>query len=186
MDILSLDGHPNCITGSRITAIVLNWWILPIGRASAVQGPIECMVNFFYTTRTIWRPFKPILNILGPFFTLKDHFLPLRTIWDHIWPFWTMLDYCGWCWIIWDRLGQSWAIAIAICLSHSHLEPFRVIWSHLEPFGASWLYLPPTMGHILAWPYGKKTRHLTRQVNIYIYISIYLYIEATNMKKTIL
>ena len=29
---------PNCITGSRVTAILLNEWILPIGGASAVEG----------------------------------------------------------------------------------------------------------------------------------------------------
>ena len=39
----------------------------------------------------------------------------------------------------WDRLGQCWAIAMAICLIHSHLEPFGVIWSHLEKFEAVFL-----------------------------------------------
>ena len=37
-DILNLKGHPNCITGSRITAILLNGWNLPIGGASALEG----------------------------------------------------------------------------------------------------------------------------------------------------
>ena len=37
-EILNLEGHSNCITGSKVTAILLNWWILPIGRASAVKG----------------------------------------------------------------------------------------------------------------------------------------------------
>ena len=32
--ILNLEGHPNCITGSKVTAIWLNGWILPIGGAS--------------------------------------------------------------------------------------------------------------------------------------------------------
>ena len=27
--------HPNCITGSKVTAILLNGWILPIGGASS-------------------------------------------------------------------------------------------------------------------------------------------------------
>ena len=35
---LNLDGDPNCITGSRKTGILLNGWILPIGRASAVES----------------------------------------------------------------------------------------------------------------------------------------------------
>ena len=38
MEILNLEGHLNCITGSRVTAILLNGWILPIGGASAVEG----------------------------------------------------------------------------------------------------------------------------------------------------
>ena len=37
-EILNLEGHPNRITSSRITAILLNWWILPIGGASAMEG----------------------------------------------------------------------------------------------------------------------------------------------------
>ena len=37
-EILNLEGHPNRITGSRVTAILLNGWILPIGGASAVEG----------------------------------------------------------------------------------------------------------------------------------------------------
>ena len=30
--------HQNCITGSKVTAILLNEWILPIGGASDVNG----------------------------------------------------------------------------------------------------------------------------------------------------
>ena len=30
--------HPNRITSSKVTAILLSWWILPIGGASAVKG----------------------------------------------------------------------------------------------------------------------------------------------------
>ena len=37
-DILNLEGHRNCITGSRVTAILLNGWILSIGGASVVEG----------------------------------------------------------------------------------------------------------------------------------------------------
>ena len=36
-EILNLKAHPNCITGSKVTAILLNGWILPIGGASAVS-----------------------------------------------------------------------------------------------------------------------------------------------------
>ena len=34
-EILNLKGHPNCITGSKVTAIFLKEWILPIGGASS-------------------------------------------------------------------------------------------------------------------------------------------------------
>ena len=34
-DILYLEGHPNRITSSKVTAILLNGWILPIGGASS-------------------------------------------------------------------------------------------------------------------------------------------------------
>ena len=37
-EILNLEGHPNRITGLKVTAILLNGWILPIGGASAVKG----------------------------------------------------------------------------------------------------------------------------------------------------
>ena len=37
-EVLSLKGHQNHITGSKVTAILLNRWILPIGGASAVKG----------------------------------------------------------------------------------------------------------------------------------------------------
>ena len=35
---LSPEGHQNCISGSKVTAILLMEWILPIGAASAVEG----------------------------------------------------------------------------------------------------------------------------------------------------
>ena len=38
METLNLEGHPNCTTGSRVTAILLKGSILPIGEASAVEG----------------------------------------------------------------------------------------------------------------------------------------------------
>ena len=37
-EILNLKGHINCITGSEVTAILLNGWILPNGGASSVEG----------------------------------------------------------------------------------------------------------------------------------------------------
>ena len=38
MEILNPEGHPNCITVSKVTAILLNGLILPIGEASEVKG----------------------------------------------------------------------------------------------------------------------------------------------------
>ena len=37
-DILNLEGPPNPITTSRVIAIFLNGWILPLGGASSVEG----------------------------------------------------------------------------------------------------------------------------------------------------
>ena len=57
-EILNLEGHPNCIAGSKVTGILLNGWILPPkngwsfsgeGSASAACAP----GLFVYTTKTI-------------------------------------------------------------------------------------------------------------------------------------
>ena len=37
-EIPNLKGLPNCITGSKVMAIFLDEWILPIGGASVVEG----------------------------------------------------------------------------------------------------------------------------------------------------
>ena len=37
-NFLNLKGRQNCITGSRVKAILLHGWILPIGVASSVEG----------------------------------------------------------------------------------------------------------------------------------------------------
>ena len=47
--MLNLERYQNCSTGSRVTAILLNWLILPIGGASAVEGVrstgLHCLVS---------------------------------------------------------------------------------------------------------------------------------------------
>ena len=43
-EIFNIEGHPNCITSSKVTVIWLNGWILPIGGASAVKG--LCLPKF--------------------------------------------------------------------------------------------------------------------------------------------
>ena len=40
-DILNPEGHPNRITGLKVTAILLNGWILPIG------GAADCAAGLF-------------------------------------------------------------------------------------------------------------------------------------------
>ena len=37
-EIINFKGQPNRITGPRVTAILLNGWILPIEEGSAVEG----------------------------------------------------------------------------------------------------------------------------------------------------
>ena len=55
-EFLNLEGHPNSITGSRITAILLNGRILPISGALAVEG-----------LQSTWLP--PFGNLLFPTLT---------------------------------------------------------------------------------------------------------------------
>ena len=38
-EILNHEGHHNCITGSRVTAILLNGWIFPIEQSSEASLP---------------------------------------------------------------------------------------------------------------------------------------------------
>ena len=51
-EILNLKGHQYCITGSRVTGILLNWWTLPIveaasGRVCAffLKGQQDCCLS---------------------------------------------------------------------------------------------------------------------------------------------
>ena len=37
-EIQNLEGHQNCITGSKVKAFLLNGWILTIGGASEMMG----------------------------------------------------------------------------------------------------------------------------------------------------
>ena len=37
-NLLNPEGHQNCISGSKVTALLLKGLILPIGGASAVEG----------------------------------------------------------------------------------------------------------------------------------------------------
>ena len=61
--ILNLKGHANCISGSKVTAILLNRWILPIGGASAVKG-LRCSLRSRLVSKLLVY-FRGILLILG-------------------------------------------------------------------------------------------------------------------------
>ena len=63
--ILNLKGHPNCIAVSQVTAILLNWWILPIDRVAfgrvcaciwiyaLLFYCITCIINYMYNIHCI-------------------------------------------------------------------------------------------------------------------------------------
>ena len=47
-EILNLEGHINRCIGSKVTAILLNWWFLPTcGVASGRVCPAACAVGLF-------------------------------------------------------------------------------------------------------------------------------------------
>ena len=55
-EILNPDGHPNRITGSKVTAILLKGWSFPIGGGSSLHVGARilklnfvkiCLINFF-------------------------------------------------------------------------------------------------------------------------------------------
>ena len=68
LEILYFEGHPNRITDSRVTVILLNGWNFPIGGASAVEGMqltgLPCLVfysiviSYIYMDRKFKRPCK--------------------------------------------------------------------------------------------------------------------------------
>ena len=54
--ILNTEGHQNRITGSKVTQILLNGWILPIGGASLVRDvPAACAAGFYFTPPLVKR-----------------------------------------------------------------------------------------------------------------------------------
>ena len=54
-EILTLLGHPNCITGSKVTATLPNGWILSIGGASAVKGlRLQPAQQACFNQYTVW------------------------------------------------------------------------------------------------------------------------------------
>ena len=65
-EILNLDGHHNCIAGSKVTTILLNRWILPIGggswgRVCAQPAKQACfnMVYSYLAMRKVFINFGP-------------------------------------------------------------------------------------------------------------------------------
>ena len=70
-NFLNPEGHQNQINGSKVTAILLKGWILPIGGASTVEGlrstGLPCLV------------FIPFQLFLGPGFTIIKPFRGTQT-----------------------------------------------------------------------------------------------------------
>ena len=63
LEIPNLEGHPNRITGSRVTAILLIGWILLIGGASAVKAlRLAGLPRLFYTILCYNISYYPILH----------------------------------------------------------------------------------------------------------------------------
>ena len=42
LEILNLKGYQNRITGSRVTVILLNWWIFPVGQSGEARRWMVC------------------------------------------------------------------------------------------------------------------------------------------------
>ena len=53
--ILNFEWHPNSVTGSRVSAILMNGWVLPIGGGSAVEGLQSTGLPrlFYYLSNTL-------------------------------------------------------------------------------------------------------------------------------------
>ena len=51
-EILNLEGHPNRIAGSKVTVILLNGWILPIGGASLGRVCAQPAKPVFFSVAT--------------------------------------------------------------------------------------------------------------------------------------
>ena len=70
-EILNPEGHPNRMTISKVTAILLRGWILPIGGASALKGlrlqPAQqaCLMTYPYNSQKLTPPWQ-LSNALLP------------------------------------------------------------------------------------------------------------------------
>ena len=54
-EILNLEGHLNRITGSRVTAILLNGWVLPVGGvASGRVCACSLRSRLVFSDRAFW------------------------------------------------------------------------------------------------------------------------------------
>ena len=72
-DILNPEGHPNHITGSKVTAILLNRWILPIGGASSGR---VCACSL--SSRSVFC--QPVSLGMSPLVTRFTNFHPFSSI----------------------------------------------------------------------------------------------------------
>ena len=75
-EIIHLEGHPNLNTGSEVTAILLNGWALPIGRASVVKGlrlqpAQQACLKLITSSLLLADPGKP--GARGAYFSVETH-----------------------------------------------------------------------------------------------------------------
>ena len=68
-EILNLEGHPNCITGSKVMAILLNWLILLIGGVASGRVCVWSLCSRLVFTHTT----KPTLLLNWPIGQFSDH-----------------------------------------------------------------------------------------------------------------
>ena len=62
-EILNLEGHQNCWTGSKVMAILLNGWILPPGGASSGRVCADSLRSSSVSQNTNIRAYKPQLLV---------------------------------------------------------------------------------------------------------------------------
>ena len=67
-EILNLKGHQNCITGSRVTAILLNGWIFPIEQSDEASRWRVCyeqgLPRLVYSQLAFWHVESKSFDVL--------------------------------------------------------------------------------------------------------------------------
>ena len=77
MEILNLEGHPNHITGSRVTKIWLNGWIFSIGQSGEASQWRVCYQGGL--PRLVYSAFV-FISIKGGAGSLRNHVFPANMV----------------------------------------------------------------------------------------------------------